>query len=84
MGKILKLNPEEISQARARLIAAELILHRYPLYQVLSLPQLPQGRHPSFGPDRHSQDRRGGEPVSIGEFLDLAKKHFRNPDDEQS
>jgi len=84
IGKILKLNPEEISQARARLIAAELILHRYPLYQVLSLPQKPQGRHLCFGPDRHSQDRRGGEPVSIGEVLDLAKKHFRNPDDEHS
>lgn len=82
IGKILKLNPEEISQARARLIAAELILHRYPLYQVLSLPEKPQGKHPRFGPDRRSQDRRGGEPVSIGELLDLAKKHLRKPDDE--
>ena len=36
ISRKLKLNPEELSQSRARLIDADLILYRYPLYQVLS------------------------------------------------
>ena len=37
--RILKLNAEQVTQARARLVTAELILYRYPLYQVLALPE---------------------------------------------
>ena len=38
ISAILKLNAQELSQSRARLISAELILYRYPIYQVSSLP----------------------------------------------
>jgi hypothetical protein len=83
IGKILKLNPEEISQARARLIAAQLILHRYPLYQVLSLPEKQQEDRPRPGCDRRTQDGRGGDPVSLSEILEKAREQLRGPDNDR-
>jgi hypothetical protein len=72
IGKILKLNPGELTQARARLIKAELILHHCPLYQVLPLPQ--KAEPTSRPPFNSSPVRipRGGEPMSLGEILRLA------------
>ena len=72
ISRKLELDPEELSQARARLVDADLILYRYPLYQVLALPekrQAPPLRSPSS-----ARPRRGGDPLSLGEILQLAMK----------
>jgi len=69
IGKILKLDPEQITQARARLRQANLIAYRYPLYQVLELPRGIKGpSRPSPGPP-WKLPPRGGEPMSLGEIL---------------
>lgn len=74
IGRILKLDPEELSQARARLTDAGLILYRYPLYQVLPIPRAATATQ-SFSSSRRSGSRhgRGGEPISLGEILKLAQ-----------
>jgi len=62
IGKILKLNPERLSQA-------ELIGYRYPLYQVLELPREIKGS-PRPPPEPSAKlPPRGGEPMSLGEIL---------------
>lgn len=66
IGKILKLDPESLSQARARLVTAHLILYRHPLYQVLELPREMEPP-PPLHPIRPSI--RGREPTSIGEVI---------------
>lgn len=66
-GKILKLDLADLTRARAYLIAAGLILYRYPLYQVLPLPEKPKS--PPRPPDTPP---RGGEAVSLGEILERA------------
>jgi hypothetical protein len=69
IGKILKLDPEQLTQSRARLRQAELIAYRYPLYQVLELPRESKGS-PRPPPDPSSKlPPRGGEPMSLGEIL---------------
>ena len=69
IGKILKLDPEKLTQARARLRQADLIAYRYPLYQVLELPREIKGsKGPPPGPSS-SGILRGGEPMSLGEIL---------------
>jgi hypothetical protein len=69
VGKILKLDPEKLTQSRARLIKADLVAYRYPLYQVLELPRESKG--PPSPPPRPSPSGmlRGGEPMSLGEIL---------------
>ena len=70
ISRNLKLSPQELSQARARLMSAELILYRYPIYQVLALPkESPPERSSSL-----SAPRGAGGPVSLGELLELALK----------
>lgn len=70
ISKILKLNPEELSQSRARLLSADLILYEYPLYQVLPLPaKAAEVRATSSSTSRQS---RGGDPVSVAELLRAA------------
>lgn len=66
ISKKLKLDPEEISRARARLVEAGLTLYSYPHYQVLPLPA--KQKAPSAG------FHRGGDPVSLSEILQLAMK----------
>ena len=70
VGKILKLDPEQLNQARSWLRKAELILYHYPLYQVLELPRekkIPPRPCPFPG---HSRVRsRGGDPAPIGELI---------------
>lgn len=64
--KVLRLDHEQINQARAKLVAAELILYRYPLYQVLPLPKV---AHETFEPRAKTTERRGGDPMLLGEIL---------------
>ena len=68
-SKNLKLDPQALSQARARLVEADLILYRYPRYQVLPLPAEHRVQPPS-----PVEFRRGGDPVSLSEILQLAMK----------
>jgi hypothetical protein len=69
IGKILKLDPEQLIQARARLRQADLIAYRYPLYQVLELPREIKGLpRPPPGPSSRGI-LRGGEPMTLGEIL---------------
>ena len=78
ISRILKLDPEKISQARARLLSAQLILYSYPLYQVLPLPQKagnPGGeprREKSLRSSPAAEPKGGGNPVSIKDLLALA------------
>lgn len=69
--RLLKLNAEELSQARSRLRHAELVLYRYPFYQVLPLPEeravIPSSPAPSPAPTL----ARGGEPMSLREVFAL-------------
>lgn len=37
LGRLLSLNPDEVREARGQLIAASLLAHEAPLYQVLAL-----------------------------------------------
>lgn len=71
-SRILKLSPEEVSQARARLISAELILYRHPIYQVLALPSKERTLKRSFS--SCAATKRGGDPTSLSELLELAVK----------
>lgn len=68
--KLLKLDAQELSQARARLVSAELILYEYPLYQVLPLP--PKVKDLRRISSAASRARRGGDPSSLSELLELA------------
>lgn len=67
-SRLLELDREELSRARARLIAAELILYRQPLYQVLALPAL-RRRSSSTASRSSPASPRGGEAMSIAEFF---------------
>jgi len=70
ISRILKLNAEELSQVRARLLSADLILYEYPLYQVLPLPaKVTESKAASSSAPRES---RGGDPVSVAELLRTA------------
>ena len=39
LSRLLRLDPVELSRARAQLVAADLVASQSPLYQVLALPQ---------------------------------------------
>ena len=78
ISRILKLNPEELSQARARLLSAELILYEYPLYQVLPLPVKVKGAGPAAS--SVSRGQRGGDPVCVAELLRVAITEARRGD----
>ena len=69
ISRLLKLNAEELSQARSRLRAAELALYRYPLYQVLPLPAERAIAPPSPAASPPPALARGGEPMSLAEVF---------------
>ncbi len=75
ISRILKLNAEELSQARARLLSAALILYEYPLYQVLPLPAKVTEVRATFS--SASRESRGGDPVSVAELLRSAITNAR-------
>lgn len=76
--KILKLDGQELTQSRERLIRAELILYGYPIYQVLPIPR----RQPARTRESLDTIPRGGEPLSLREIFHFAG--FRNADEERS
>ncbi len=77
MGKLLKLDAEALSQSRARLVAADLILYRHPIFQVLPLRQKPQSS-PRIAAPRPAAVR-GGEPTSLADILRLARQRASPP-----
>lgn len=79
LGKILKLNPEELTQSRARLTAAGLILYRYPLYQVLPVPPKPKPTQSFCAHHSKPQPQLDDGPISIGEILKMAEEACRRP-----
>jgi hypothetical protein len=72
--KILKLDAEELSQARSRLISAGLILYRYPLYQVLELPPRPVATSKPAPVRPFRNGEISGEPTSLAEILRMASE----------
>jgi hypothetical protein len=67
LAKILKLDQDDLTRARAFLLGAGLVLYRYPLYQVLPVPERPKS--PPGPPD---PPPRGGEALSLSEILERA------------
>lgn len=83
MGKLLKLNAEELTQSRSRLVGQDLILYRYPLYQVLPLPTQAKSVDDLSTPTTPS--RRGDEGLlSLREFFRHAgfpePRNFQKPE----
>ena len=69
ISKMLKLDAEELSQVRARLVSGKLILYEYPLYQVLPLP--PKVGNLRSTSSAASRVRRGGDPTPLSALLEL-------------
>ena len=59
LSRLLRLDPVELSRARAQLVAADLVAYQSPLYQVLALPQ-------AVAP---APVARLGESLSAGDIL---------------
>ncbi len=73
ISRILKLDCEELTQARARLASADLILYRHPLYQVLALPEKREAAG-AFRAHSPALDGRSGGFTSLSEILKLARE----------
>jgi len=72
IAKLLKLTQDELTHARAALRERGLILHRYPIDQVLPLPERKESPPPTPRPSPP-----GAEALSLGEILERALR--RNP-----
>jgi hypothetical protein len=75
LGKLLKILMEELKPARSQLIDHELILYRYPLYQVLPLPEQVKRSRPAK-PASTPATRNDAPPcnenlMSLREFMRL-------------
>jgi hypothetical protein len=69
--RLLNITHEQLSQARARLRDAALILYSDPLYQVLALPEPPvPPKRPQPQPPGQSQS---GQPLSLREIFALVQ-----------
>jgi hypothetical protein len=68
ISKLIKLNAQDLTQARARLIEAQLILYQYPLYQVLPLP--PKVQLPAAPPPPVTQRATNDEFSPIAKVFD--------------
>jgi hypothetical protein len=81
----LHLSPEELTLARARLIEIDLIAYEAPLYQVLAIagtqagaPRAPSGASaPQAAPLPVQPLRTHAGPVSLGQLLELERRHAR-------
>lgn len=77
LAKLLRFDHEQIEQARQRLVSAQLILYRYPLYQVLPLPKV---AYETFAPRAKTTERRDGDPMLLGEILKAVRaRHEGDP-----
>jgi len=59
LGRLLKLEPLQLAQARQQLVAGDLLAYQKPLYQVLALPR-------TFAP---APPLRAGQAMSVGDIL---------------
>ena len=59
LGRLLKLDPVQLAQARQQLVSADLLAYQKPLYRVLALPPAPEA--PS--------SPRAGQSLSAGDIL---------------
>jgi hypothetical protein len=77
VSKLLKIDAQELTQARRALIDAGLILYQYPLYQVLALPvrSAPGRRPPPAEPSPPQEE----ELLSLREFLTRIGAQTRRP-----
>jgi len=69
IGKLIKLTSDALARVRTQLINQQLILHQYPLYQVLPLPRQVKP-HPREKPSPTSQ-ASGEKLISFREFRKL-------------
>jgi hypothetical protein len=84
ISRLVKLSAEELSQARSRLLEAELVLYRYPLYQVLPLPEERAVVRSSPTPSPAPTLARGGEPMSLREVFALLGRQGRSEECQRS
>lgn len=61
LSRLLQLEPLALAQARAQLVAADLVAYHKPLYQVLALPLTAAASAPS--------GTRLGQALSVGDIL---------------
>lgn len=66
LGQILKISNNNLDRARRGLEKRDLVLYRYPLYQVLSLPDEPAG----LTPQPPSPTKPSARPASIGDIIE--------------
>jgi hypothetical protein len=59
LGRLLKLDPVQLAQARQQLVSANLLAYQKPLYQVLALPPAPTA----------ASSPRAGQSLSAGDIL---------------
>src|SRR5512142_2278104 len=59
--RMLRLEPEQLLQARQQLLAADVLAYEKPLYQVLALADPPPPSLPA--------ERRLAQPLSVGQIL---------------
>jgi hypothetical protein len=69
VGKLLKIDARELTQARRTLIDAGLVLYEYPLYQVLALPARSTPRRCPPPPAPVPAPPQEEELLSLREFL---------------
>jgi hypothetical protein len=70
-GGLLALSTARLREARAELLAAGLIAHRTPFYQVLSLEPGPAAAPAPPAPAQRPEPPRAGETLSAAEILKI-------------
>jgi hypothetical protein len=82
LGKLLKLTAQELTQARDQLIDQQLMLYRYPLYQVLPLPkevkQSPRVSSTPTPPLRNETPPQNEDLMSLREYFQLIGRETPN------
>lgn len=76
LRKLLKLDHSELLHARNRLVRADLIAYRYPLYQVLALPQR---RATAPDPVQENVKAAKGEPTAIADVIHVLLPQLKPP-----
>ena len=76
LRKLLKLDHSELLHARNRLVRADLIAYRYPLYQVLALPEM---RATASCPVQRDAQAQRREPTAIADVIDVLLAQLTPP-----